>query len=161
VEQSGKRLFQGAIMTAAPPVRITGIYAYRKDTEWKIPLYLTRVAAGFPSPADDFLDKKIDLNAELIRHPAATFFVRVQGDSMRDAGIFSGDMLIVDRSLEVKENAVVVAVLDGEFTVKRVQRANGKLYLIPANAAYTPTEVTAERDFTVWGVVTNVVHSFS
>lgn len=150
-------------MSAAPPLRITGIYAHRKDLERKtmIPLFLAKVSAGFPSPADDFLDRKIDLNEELIRHPAATFFVRVEGDSMRDAGIFSGDMLIVDRSLEVKEDAVVVAVLDGEFTVKRVRKANGKLYLLPANAAYSPTEVTEERDFVVWGVVTNVIHSFS
>jgi DNA polymerase V len=145
----------------APTLKVTGIYAYRKGTEWKIPLYLTRVAAGFPSPADDFLDRKIDLNEELIRHPAATFFVRVEGDSMRDAGISSGDMLIVDRSLEVKENAIVVAVLDGEFTVKRVRRADGKLFLIPANASYSPTEISEERDFTVWGVVTNVIRSVS
>ena len=148
-------------MTAAPHMKITVISAFRKGTEYKIPLYLTKVAAGFPSPADDFLDRKIDLNEELIRHPAATFFVRVEGDSMRDAGIFSGDMLIVDRSLEVKDNAVVVAVLDGEFTVKRVRRSDGKLYLVPANASYSPTEVTEERDFTVWGVVTNVIRSVS
>jgi SOS-response transcriptional repressor LexA len=102
-------------MTAVPPLRITGIYAHRKGLERKIPLFLAKVAAEFPSPADDYLDKKIDLNEELIRHPAATFFVRVEGDSMRDAGIFSGDLLIVDHSLEAKENAVVVAVLDGEF----------------------------------------------
>ena len=148
-------------MTTAPPLKVTGIYAFRKGTEWKIPLFLTKVAAGFPSPADDFLDKKIDLNEELIRHPAATFFVRVQGDSMRDAGIFSGDMLIVDRSLEVKDDAIVVAVLDGEFTVKRVRRSDGKLFLIPANPSYSPTEVTEERDFIVWGVVTNVIRSVS
>ena len=148
-------------MTAAPHMKITGIYAFRRETEWKIPLYLTKVAAGFPSPADDFLDRKIDLNEELVRHPAATFFVRVEGDSMRDAGILSGDMLIVDRSLEVKDNAVVVAVLDGEFTVKRVRRSDGKLFLVPANTDYSPTEVSEEQDFIVWGVVTNVVHSFS
>lgn len=148
-------------MTATVPLRITGIYTYRKGTEWKIPLFLARVSAGFPSPADDFLDRKIDLNKELIRHPATTFFVRVEGDSMRDAGIFSGDMLIVDRSLEVKENAIVVAVLDGEFTVKRVRRSDGKLFLIPANTSYSPTEVSEERNFTVWGVVTNVIRSVS
>ena len=146
--------------TAAPSLSVTDIAAYRRGKRQAIPLFLTKIAAGFPSPADDFLEKKIDLNEHLIRHPAATFFVRVAGDSMQNAGIFGGDLLIVDRSLEVKDDSIVVAVLNGEFTVKHVKKAEGKLFLVPANEAYSPLEVTAEMDFTVWGVVTSVIHSF-
>lgn len=148
---------------AAPQLslRVTGIYAHQKGEKRDIPLFLTKVSAGFPSPADDFLEKKIDLNEHLVRHPAATFFVRVEGDSMKDAGILSDDILIVDRSLEVKDASVVVAVLNGEFTVKHVKKTGGKLFLVPANESCSPTEVTEEMDFTVWGVVTSVIHSLS
>ncbi|MFZ0258154.1 MAG: translesion error-prone DNA polymerase V autoproteolytic subunit [Gammaproteobacteria bacterium] len=146
--------------TAAPSLSVTDIAAHRRGKRQVIPLFLTKIAAGFPSPADDFLEKKIDLNEHLIRHPAATFFVRVGGDSMNGAGIFGGDILVVDRSLEVKDEAVVVAVVDGEFTVKRIRKTGGRLFLVPANEAYSPLEVTAEMDFTVWGVVTSVIHSF-
>jgi DNA polymerase V len=125
----------------------------------KIPLFITPVSAGFPSPADDFVEKQLDLNEKLIKHPAATFFVKVQGDSMRDAGIHSGDTLVVDRSLEPTSNKVVIAVVNGEFTVKRVQKRNGKVYLMPENLRYKPIEVTEDMDCSVWGVVTNVIHA--
>lgn len=117
------------------------------------------VAAGFPSPADDFIEEKLDLNEKLIRHPAATFFVRVSGNSMIKAGIHSGDMLIVDRSLEPKTGSVVVAVVNGEFTVKRISRQGDKLYLMPENSRFQPIQITDDSNFQVWGVVTNVIHT--
>ena len=117
------------------------------------------IYAGFPSPADDFLEKKLDLNEYLIKNPAATFFIRVRGSSMIQAGIFSGDILIVDRSLEPENNAIVVVVIDGEFTVKRLQTSGGQIRLIAENRNYKPIKVTEEMEFQVWGVVTNVIHT--
>ncbi|MDA0713501.1 MAG: translesion error-prone DNA polymerase V autoproteolytic subunit [bacterium] len=124
-----------------------------------IPLFSSSVAAGFPSPADDYVERKLDLNEYLIKSQASTFFVRVRGHSMNKAGIFDGDLLIVDRSLEVKNRNVVVAMLDGEFTVKRFIKRNQKFYLVAENDDFKPIEVTAEMEFLVWGVVTNVIHS--
>ncbi len=123
-----------------------------------MPVY-AGVVAGFPSPADDFLEEKLDLNEKLIRHPAATFFVRVAGNSMIKAGIHSGDMLIVDRSLEPKTGSVVVAVVNGEFTVKRISNQGDKLYLMPENPRFQPIQITDDSNFQVWGVVTNVIHT--
>jgi DNA polymerase V len=123
-----------------------------------LPIFLANVQAGFPSPADGYLDKTLDLNALLISHPAATFFVRVMGDSMQNAGICSGDVLIVDRSLEVIENAIVIAVINGEFTVKRLLKKEGRIFLAPENPSYPILEIAPESDFQVWGVVTYVIH---
>jgi len=125
----------------------------------RVSLLTERVAAGFPSPADDFLEGQLDLNEHLIRHPAATFFVRVTGDSMVGAGIHSGDMLIVDRALEPTDKKVVIAVVNGELTVKRLQKQRDRLILIPENDAYKPIIVEEGTDFEIWGVVTNVIHS--
>jgi DNA polymerase V len=122
------------------------------------PLFLWRVAAGFPSPAEDWLEQRLDLNTFLIAHPAATFFVYVRGDSMRGAGIHQGDLLIVDRAVEARHNHVIVAVLDGEFTVKRLQIVRGKVILKAEHPDYSPLEVSASSDFQVWGVVTFVIH---
>lgn len=122
------------------------------------PLLLTHIAAGFPSPADDYTEQKLDLNEHLIKHPAATFFVRVEGNSMIDAGIKSGDILIVDRALPVSNGAVVVAHIQGEFTVKRVEHRDNQLYLVPANNNYSPLLVTPEMDIEIWGVVSYVIH---
>lgn len=126
----------------------------------RLPFYLSRVAAGFPSPADDYVEKKLDLNEHLVKSPAATFFVRVSGESMTKAGIFHGDLLIVDRSLEVKEGSIIVAILNGEFTVKRFIKRDGRMLLAAENDAYQPIEIHPDMDFEVWGVVTNVIHSF-
>lgn len=123
-----------------------------------LPLFLSPVAAGFPSPAEDYIDRALDLNEHLVRNPAATFFVRVDGDSMRDAGIASGDLLVVDRAEEPRNGAIVVAALDGELTVKRLCRRKGRLWLVPENPDYPPLEVGPEASFTVWGVVTYVIH---
>jgi len=123
-----------------------------------LPFFGSRIPAGFPSPADDYMELELDLNKYLIKHPAATFYAKVKGDSMQDAGIHDGDMLIVDRALEPKTQDVVVCVLDGEFTVKRVDYRGGDLYLLPANEAYKPVRVTKENAFQVWGVVAYVIH---
>jgi DNA polymerase V len=123
-----------------------------------LPIFLANVQAGFPSPAEDFLDKTLDLNELLIAHPAATFFVRVAGDSMQNAGISSGDVLIVDRALDALDNAIVIAVINAEFTVKRLIKKEGRVFLAPENPSYPILEVTPESDFQVWGVVTYVIH---
>lgn len=135
------------------------IFSFGDTKKLKLPLFTARISAGFPSPADDFTDQKLDLNELLIRHPAATFFVRVFGDSMTGAGIHDKDLLIVDRALEATDKKIIIAVLNGELTVKRLRHIKNKTYLLPENKNYTPIEVTAEMDFEVWGVVTNVVHS--
>jgi DNA polymerase V len=122
------------------------------------PLLLCGVPAGFPSPADDYIERNLDLNELLVRHPAATFFVRAYGDSMKDAGIHSGDILVVDRAEEPKPECIVVAAVNGELTVKRLRRTGEKLFLVPENAEFQPLEVTPEMDFEVWGVVTSVIH---
>lgn len=122
-----------------------------------LPFFLNEVPAGFPSPAENYLED-LDLNQLLISHPAATFFVRVSGESMRDAHIHSGDVLVVDRALEPKHRDIVVAILYGEFTVKRILRKGDKIFLAPENRNYLPIEISEEADFQVWGVVTYVIH---
>jgi len=122
------------------------------------PLFMVPVAAGFPSPAEDYMEGRLDLNRHLIKHPAATFFVRVSGDSMIDAGIHPGDILIVDRSLEPADRKVVIAVVQGELTVKRIRRLKGKIVLMPENEKYKPLPIDAEMNFEIWGVVTAVIH---
>ena len=124
-----------------------------------LPLAVASVSAGFPSPADDYLEGTLDLNKHLIKHPAATFFVRVAGDSMIDAGIHDGDLLLVDRSLEVVDGKVVIAIINAELLVKRLRKVGVRLFLLPENQAYKPIEIREEMDFELWGVVTHVIHS--
>lgn len=122
------------------------------------PLVSACVMAGFPSPADDYIDHPLDLNTHLIQHPSATFFVRVQGDSMKGAGIYDGDMLIVDRALEPTIGKVVVAVINGEFTVKRMMKHGSTFNLVAENPDYAPIEIRDGSEFQVWGVVTYCLH---
>ena len=138
---------------------VTQVTVPARSTRCRRPLFLVAVSAGFPSPADDYLDGKLDLNDYLIHHPAATFFVRVAGDSMIEAGIHTGDLLIVDRSLEPVNNSVVIAVVNGELTVKRLCLRRGKLCLLPSNGQYPPVPIDEATDFAVWGVVTHVIHA--
>ena len=140
-------------------MNIDAVYAPDLSTRYALPIFLGRLPAGFPSPADDYLEGKLDLNRHLIKHPAATFFVRVTGDSMIGAGIHSGDLLVVDRSLEPADKHVVVAVLDGELTVKRLFKQNGILRLLPENLSYQPIEISSQQTIEIWGVVTSVIHS--
>ncbi len=116
------------------------------------------VPAGFPSPASDYIEGRLDLNEYLVKHPAATFFVRASGDSMTGAGIFPGDILIVDRALKPSDSSIVIASLNGEFTVKRLRISDGKLSLVPENKSYKPIEIHDDSDFRIWGVVTHVIH---
>ena len=138
---------------------VDAVYAPDLSTRYALPIFLGRLPAGFPSPADDYLEGKLDLNRHLIKHPAATFFVRVTGDSMIGAGIHSGDLLVVDRSLEPADKHVVVAVLDGELTVKRLFKQHGIVRLLPENLHYQPIEITSQQAIEIWGVVTSVIHA--
>lgn len=113
---------------------------------------------SFPSPAEDYAETSLDLNELLIQKPAATFFVRAKGDSMEGAGIFDGDLLIIDRSLTARHDRVVLAVMDGEFTLKRLYQKEGKIRLISENSKYPPIDVTEEMEFKVWGVATACIH---
>ncbi len=135
------------------------IYMPDLSTKYRQSLFEAKVSAGFPSPAADYEEDKLDLNKYLIKHPAATFFVRVTGDSMMGAGIHSDDLLVVDRSLEPKDKSVVIAVIDGELTVKRIRIGNKKITLQPENENYSVRQITEDTDFQVWGVVTNVIHA--
>ena len=117
------------------------------------------VPAGFPSPAQDYVDEGIDLNRELIRHPASTFCARVAGDSMRDCGIDDGDLLIIDKALTPKEGSVAVCFVDGEFTLKRISIRTDGIWLEPANPQYQALQVTDGSNFLVWGIVWYVVKS--
>jgi DNA polymerase V len=123
-----------------------------------VPVYMVAVAAGLPSPAEDYIEGKIDLNRHLIKNPADTFLVRVTGDSMINAGIHSGDVLVVDRSLEPQTERIVIAVLDGELTVKRINYDQGRIYLMPENPDYPIIAIEEGMNLQVWGVVTNVIH---
>ena len=129
-------------------------------TTLDIPFIKGGISAGFPSPAEDFLDTTIDLNKALIKHPSTTFCGRVKGDSMKDAGIHNGDIMIIDRSLEPKNGAIAVCFIDGEFTVKKIQLEKDCCYLVAANKDYKPIKVTKENEFLIWGIVTNVIKTF-
>ncbi len=139
--------------------KVSGIYIPDTKTKKPMPLFLESVSAGFPSPADDYMDKSLDLNEYLIHNPAATFFVRVTGNSMLDAGIHGDDLLIVDRSLSPKDGSIIIAVIDGELIVKRMSMKKNKIFLIAENRSFDPIEIKPEMNFEVWGVVTTVIHS--
>ncbi len=140
-----------------PDVR--AIHPARVQSNAAQPLFSSRVEAGFPSPADDYLEGALDLNEHLVKNPAATFFVRVTGESMTGAGIFPGDLLVVDRSLSPESGNVVIAVLDGELTVKRLWQENGRVELRADNPAYAPIRLSGTMELDVWGVVKHVIHA--
>jgi len=145
-----------------PLSRIDEVHAFLEDgAVYALPLYASTVRAGFPSPADDYIERKLDLNQHLIKHPAATFFVKASGDSMIHAGIQSGDMLVVDRSLEPAHGRIVIAAINGELTVKRLSRQNNQVKLLAENPDYPPIDITDEQDLVIWGVVTHVIHQVS
>ncbi|MBA3814667.1 MAG: translesion error-prone DNA polymerase V autoproteolytic subunit [Alphaproteobacteria bacterium] len=141
---------------------------YRKDVgeilsgkpsaSLSLPLFQSRIQAGFPSPCGDFKERSLDLNEPLVSHKAATFFMRVTGDSMTGVGIFPGDLLIVDRSLNPISGKVVIAVLNGEMTLKRLEKSKEGFLLCAENNRYEDIKVREEDDFSIWGVVTNVIH---
>lgn len=137
---------------------IGAIFSGKAAASLPIPLFECRVQAGFPSPTDEFSEGALDLNEYLIPHKASTFFVRVTGDSMTSIGIFPEDLLIVDRSLIPTYGRVVIAVLNGEMTVKRIEKNEDNLLLCPENDSYPIITVTEHDEFSIWGVVTNVIH---
>ena len=125
--------------------------------------FVQEIHAGFPSPAADCAGERIDLVRELSSHPETTFYARVSGDSMHDAGLFDGDIIVIDKSLEPHNGDIIIAAVDGEFTVKEFRRDedNKGGWLIPHNPAFQPIRVTAENNFSVWGVVTHCIHDLS
>ena len=160
---AGRPKGQGKFGEKTKPVRIPlsmvdNVLSFIKNNDLSLPIYSNKVTAGFPSPADDHIEGKLDLNTHLIKHPSATFCVRVTGESMRNAGIFSGDVMVIDRALEPKNNSIVLAVLNGEFTVKRICKKGSELYLKPENKHFQSIQINEEMDFQVWGVVTHVIH---
>lgn len=137
----------------------TTLEIYTADTSTSIclPLVDNGISAGFPSPADDFLDISIDLNKEFIKNPSSTFYGRVRGDSMINAGLNTGDLLIIDKSLEPIDNKIAVCFIDGEFTVKRIKIEKDIIWLVAENEKYQPIKVTSDNDFIIWGIVTTVI----
>ena len=135
------------------------VYKPDRSTRRRQPIFTARVPAGFPSPAADYEEGKLDLNKQLIKNPAATYFVRVIGDSMVKAGIHNGDLLVVDRSIEPRDKNVVIAAVNGELTVKRIRIRKNKLTLEAESDEYQSQEINEEMEFEVWGVVTNVIHA--
>lgn len=127
------------------------------DTEMELP-FAEGIAAGFPSPAEEYIELSLDLNKALIKHPSSTFFGRVKGHSMRDAGILDGDILVIDKSLTPSNGQKAVCYIDGEFTLKTLKVENGSVWLLPANPSFHPIRVTPENDFMVWGIVTYIIH---
>lgn len=141
-----------------PETTIKEIYKFTKVKSLERPLLGSNVPAGFPSPAQDYIEATLDLNEFLIPHPNATFFVKVEGFSMINAGIHPDDLLIVDRALEASNHKIVIAIVDGELTVKRLNIVDGMFWLLPENDSFSPICIDENIDFVIWGVVTYVIH---
>ena len=137
---------------------ISAIYGLGESSSLELPLFSARVAAGFPSPAEDHLESRLDLNQHLIRNPSSTFFVRAAGESMMEAGIYDQDLLVVDRSIEKRNRRVVIATINGEFTVKRLVQNEERISLVAENPDFDNIPIRVDSDFSVWGVVTYVIH---
>jgi DNA polymerase V len=160
---AGRPKGQGKYQEATRPVRvpvskIDDVLKIISNTSCEIPLYGGGVSAGFPSPSDDYVEDVIDLNKHLIKHPTATFLVRAKGDSMINASINSGDILVVDRSLDAQNGKIIIAAINGELTVKRLKKSANGVFLMPENDQFDPIEITQEQDVVIWGVVTSVIH---
>lgn len=169
IKHGGKRPNAGRPKGSGPyqeetkPLRIPvsllpSVKKYVAAKGYAIPLYTSKVQAGFPSPADDYQEGTLNLEEHLIQNPASTFFVRVIGNSMINAGMYPNDLLIVDKSLTPVSGKVIVAILNGEFTVKRLVKKRNKTFLVAENPDYEPIDVTDNSEFQIWGVVTNVIH---
>ena len=129
-------------------------------TRVELPFYDVGIQAGFPSPADDFIELSIDINKEYIKNRDATFFARVKGHSMKNVGIFDGDLLIIDKSIEPKDNKIAICQVDGDFTVKRIKIDNDTVWLIAENEAYDPIKVTSDNELMIWGIVVASIKKF-
>lgn len=149
-----------AILKPEPgSMKVSDVFQAMMGQRQALPLYASRISAGMPLPADELTEGRIDLNEHLMQNPESTFFVRVSGDSMIDVGIHPGDLLIVDRSLRPHSGKIIIAVVNGELTVKRLIKKENRLFLMPENPNYPAFEITEEMSFMIWGVVTNVIHS--
>ena len=131
-----------------------------RSTKWARPLFMTAVSAGFPSPAESYIEGHLDLNRYLIKHPVATFYVRVSGDSMTGAGIQPGSILVVDRAVEADDGDIVIARIGDELCVKRLRLRRGRIWLMPENEKYQPIEVIESMDFEVWGRVMHSIRTY-
>lgn len=140
--------------------RTLEIYSAVSETELELPVISAGISAGFPSPAMDFIDLTIDMNKHLIKHPSSTFYGRVKGVSMKNVGIYDGDLLVIDKELNPTNDKIAVCYIDGEFTVKRIKIEHDCVWLVPENENYQPIKVTEENDFIIWGIVTHVIKSF-
>lgn len=125
---------------------------------YQLPIFASKIQAGFPSPAEDYIEGYLDLNSKFIKHPSATFVLQATGDSMVEAGIFSGDWLLVDRSIEPTDGRIVIAAVNGELTVKRLAQTGGRVQLLAANPQFKPIDITEDIQMVIWGVVTLVLH---
>ena len=132
-------------------------YKYEFNGFVKVPFVEDGIKAGFPSPAEDFQGKRISLDEELIKNETATFFAKVDGDSMQEAGMSDGDLLVIDRSLEPQNGKIAVCMLDGDFTVKRLRVQEDGVYLVPENKSYPEIKVTEDQELVIWGIVTYVI----
>jgi len=141
-------------------VCISSIPAMKNVSKYTIPFCQSSVMAGFPSPAQDYIEERVNILNKIVKNPSSTFLVRTKGNSMEEKGIQDGDILVVDKSLQAKNNSVVIAYIDGEFTVKRFFQDKKGITLYPANSMYKPIKVNPESDFLVWGVVTFVIHEY-
>ena len=160
---AGRPKGQGKFGEKTKPIRIPiskidSVMNFINNSNISLPLYSSKVPAGFPWPADDHMEGKLHLNTHLVKHPTATFFVKASGDSMLGAGIHDGDILVVDRSLEPRKGKVVIAAVDGQLTVKRLQKKGSKTFLVPENKKFRSIELNENNDVKIWGVVTNVIH---
>lgn len=161
----GRPFNKGKFGVPTHPIRVptnmvTEILHYIGNQQgYLLPLYGSSVSAGFPSPADDYIESRLNLNELLIKRPAATFFLRVQGDSMIGAGIHNDDILVVDKSLTATVGKIVIAAIDGELTVKRLAQEKGQYYLAAENPLYPPIKISELSDTVIWGVVTTVLHA--
>jgi len=135
-------------------------YAPDYTTALDIPYVDVGISAGFPSPADDFIELTIDLNKHLIKHKDSTFFAKVKGHSMKDAGIFDGDLLVIDKSLSPQDGKIAICKIDGEFTVQRIKIEKDIVWLVAENEDYKPIKVTEENELMIWGIVVHSIKSF-
>ena len=141
-----------------PKYKNLDLFSIIKNTQINTPIFLDKISAGFPSPATDYMENKLDLNEYLIKHPAATFIVKASGSSMINADIYSGDLLIVDRSLTPKNKDIVIASIFGDLTVKKLRKKGKLFFLLSANNEYPSIEIKEEMECFIWGVVTYVIH---
>lgn len=157
-EGAGRPRGEPTKIIRVPVSQLSDFARLKGQSDYQLPIFSSKVQAGFPSPADDYIEGYLDLNTKFIKHHSSTFVVQAVGDSMVEAGIFSGDWLLVDRSIEPLDGRIVIAAIHGELTVKRLSKKTGKVQLLPANPQFKPIDITEDSNMVIWGVVTLVLH---